>query len=323
MKKLYKFLGLLIVILSLFFVVGCKEPKPKLTEEEIKQNQIIEDFLVMNLISFAEGDDKNNVYNDISLVTNIESYQIFWSSNNKAIVINGNKGNINPSNLEDITVTLTATIIVREDLFKDVSFNLVVKKQEQIRVYRRVTLDLNGGTLKQSETVIILEDGMILELIEDPVKEGYNFIGWTLNGIPYDFSKGVYEDITLVAQYEKIEETYYTVILDPNGGTLPMGCPDTQQILMGNVFKAPADTPTKDGYTFVEWRLNGVKYDFTQPITSNITLVAEYVINSGTIYKLTLPSGVTADVLDPNNVAAETDITLNVASFWKRCCCLY
>jgi uncharacterized protein YcfL len=77
MKKLYKFLGLLIVILSLFFVVGCKEPKPKLTEEEIKQNQIIEDFLVMNLISFAEGDDKNNVYNDISLVTNIESYQIF------------------------------------------------------------------------------------------------------------------------------------------------------------------------------------------------------------------------------------------------------
>ena len=313
MKKLYKFLGLLIVILSLFFVVGCKDTKHKLTEEEIKQNQIIEDFLAMNLIYFAEGDDKNNVYNDISLVTNIESYRIFWSSNNKAIVINGNKGNINPSNLEDITVALTATIIVREDLFKDVSFNLVVKKQEQIRVYSRVTLDLNGGTLNNSETVIILEDGMILELIEDPVKEGYNFIGWTLNGIPYDFSKGVYEDITLIAQYEKIEETYYTVILDPNGGTLPMGCPDTQQILMGNVFKAPADTPTKDGYTFVEWRLNGVKYDFTQPITSNITLVAEYVINSGTIYKLTLPSGVTADVLDPNNVAAGTDITLNVS----------
>jgi|GEM_PF-1195988 len=34
--------------------------------------------------------------------------------------------------------------------------------------------------------------------------------------------------------------------------------------------------PTKNGYKFIEWRLNGVAYDFSTPVTGNITLRAHW-----------------------------------------------
>jgi uncharacterized repeat protein (TIGR02543 family) len=78
------------------------------------------------------------------------------------------------------------------------------------------------------------------------------------------------------------------------------------------VFNNPG-TPTRNGYTFIEWRLNGVKYNFATPVTGNITLVAEYSINEPGNYKLTLPSGVTSDAVNPNSIPAGTDITLTVS----------
>jgi endonuclease I len=78
------------------------------------------------------------------------------------------------------------------------------------------------------------------------------------------------------------------------------------------VFNNPG-TPNRNGYTFIEWRLNGVKYNFATPVTGNITLVAEYSINEPGNYKLTLPSGVTSDAVNPNSIPAGTDITLTVS----------
>lgn len=47
----------------------------------------------------------------------------------------------------------------------------------------------------------------------------------------------------------------------------------TQEVSSGNKATKPAD-PTKAGYTFVKWQLNGSDYDFSSAVNSNITLNA-------------------------------------------------
>lgn len=65
--------------------------------------------------------------------------------------------------------------------------------------------------------------------------------------------------------------------------------------------------PVKVGYTFIEWQLDGVKYDFDTPVTDDITLVAKYEINK---YSLTLPDGVTSDQTSP--IEHGTEVTLDI-----------
>ena len=98
-----------------------------------------------------------------------------------------------------------------------------------------------------------------------PTKEGY-IVEWQLDGEKYDFSKKVEKDITLVAVWKQ----NYTVTFDAKGGK---PTPDAQKVVKDGTATAPTD-PTKKGYTFVEWQLDGAKYDFGMKVTENITLVA-------------------------------------------------
>jgi len=76
----------------------------------------------------------------------------------------------------------------------------------------------------------------------------------------------------------------YTVKFDSQGGT-PVA---SQTVKSGAKAKEPVD-PTKSGYTFIEWTLNGVKYDFNKAVKSNITLVASWKKNTVTYYKYRKP----------------------------------
>lgn len=49
----------------------------------------------------------------------------------------------------------------------------------------------------------------------------------------------------------------------------------TQTVTDGGLATAPAE-PSKDGYRFVAWTLNGKAYDFKTPVTSDLTLVASF-----------------------------------------------
>ncbi len=64
----------------------------------------------------------------------------------------------------------------------------------------------------------------------------------------------------------------HTVTFDAQGGT-PV--PETQYVEDGEKATKPTD-PTKAGYTFAGWALNGEPYDFTDPVTSDIKLVAQW-----------------------------------------------
>lgn len=78
-----------------------------------------------------------------------------------------------------------------------------------------------------------------------------------------------------------------TVTFDTNGGsTIP-----SEQVVIGQKISAPS-TPSKAGYVFDDWYLNGEPFDFSRPITEDITLVAgwetyeviEYIESTGTQY---------------------------------------
>lgn len=71
------------------------------------------------------------------------------------------------------------------------------------------------------------------------------------------------------------EPTYYTVTFDTGGGT-PI--PPTQRVEVGSMATAPTPNPTKTGYAFLFWHLNGANtaYNFQTPISNNITLQAKW-----------------------------------------------
>ncbi|QWB96289.1 InlB B-repeat-containing protein [Mycoplasmatota bacterium] len=74
----------------------------------------------------------------------------------------------------------------------------------------------------------------------------------------------------------------YTVTFDTEGGSIIQ----SQEIKEDDFAEIP-DTPLKDGYSFVEWQLNGQTYNFQQPVTSHITLVAvwEYLLFDNPVWE--------------------------------------
>ena len=133
-----------------------------------------------------------------------------------------------------------------------------------------VTLDAKGGTPTPDAQMVVKDDKATEPTA--PTREGYTFVEWQLDGKKYDFSTKVTKDITLVAVWK---ENTYTVTFDAKGGT---PAPNAQTVKEGKAATAPT-APTKKGYTFVEWQLDGAKYDFSTPVTKDITLVAVWKQN--------------------------------------------
>jgi uncharacterized repeat protein (TIGR02543 family) len=132
-----------------------------------------------------------------------------------------------------------------------------------------VTFDSGGGTSVPSQTVEI--DGTVT-VPADPVRQGYTFVFWHLKGAvtAYDFNTPVNSDITLVAKWDEI---FYTVTFDSDGGTSVQ----SQTVRSDDTVTVPAN-PERQGYTFVFWYLEdaATAYDFSTPVSSDITLVAKW-----------------------------------------------
>lgn len=124
----------------------------------------------------------------------------------------------------------------------------------------------------KSIAAIEIEGGKFITKPEDPVREGYIFVGWEVDGELFDFSKEVNGNVNLVARWQKIEpdKVYYTVMFNTDGGST-IG---NQVIEENNMATRPMDDPVKEGFTFVGWQLDGVDFDFNTPITGDITITA-------------------------------------------------
>lgn len=168
------------------------------------------------------------------------------------------------------------------------------KTPDPTPVTHTVTFDADDGGAPVKVAVV---DGETVGKPADPVRDGYTFAGWALDGEPYNFDTPVTGDITLTAQWEKLAE--YTVTFDTQGGeSIP-----AQTVTDGGYALEPPH-PTRDGYTFIGWQLDGRDYDFSTPVTGDITLTAVWEENEP-------PAPVEHTVtVNPNNGAPATTHTV-------------
>jgi hypothetical protein len=210
-----RILQLIFLIITGFVMVACEE-KP--TEQELNEQALIEVFLAADLITYANDDSINNVNNDITLLKAIslpndtEQINIFWESSDiEVIKIQNNFGIVTLID-QSQSVTLKATLLISDTVFKVREFNLIVKPKP-LSLMHTVTLDLDGGMINgQINLTYSIEHGDTMPVPPNPVKNEYTVISWQLDELDYDFSTVVETDITLVAKYENIDEHNFDII---------------------------------------------------------------------------------------------------------------
>ena len=138
-----------------------------------------------------------------------------------------------------------------------------------------ITYELNGGTNDSHNPNYFTYESEEISL-EEPIKEGYTFIGWTsedyetptLNAIisPKSFGNKVF-----TANWSA---NHYKITYDENGGD--MLSDNSQVVEYGADYTLK--TPTKTGYDFVGWEYKGKIVDISGKwnIATNCTFVAKW-----------------------------------------------
>lgn len=139
-----------------------------------------------------------------------------------------------------------------------------------------------------------------------PLKSGYEFVGWFSDvelTSAYTFSTMPAQNITLYAKWDVYAGETYSVQFDVNGGSPSI---DSQVIPENSTAVEPTD-PTKEGYRFVEWQLDGEPFNFATPITGDITLIALWIQQFTVTFDVDGGSAVTAQVVDSGSLASQPD----------------
>ena len=137
-----------------------------------------------------------------------------------------------------------------------------------------VIFDFNGGA--STNYVISIPNGVkIDEPIEQPNKAGYVFKYWALStnlNQEYNWNAEITNNIVIEAVWQEIGNNY-VVTFDLNGG---VGAFNTQVLVANGSTVSRPTSPSKVGYTFAGWAPEGQAsyYNFSTPVTSDITLVA-------------------------------------------------
>ena len=123
-------------------------------------------------------------------------------------------------------------------------------------------VDWNDAVLK----TVKVKSGESADPPKDPTREGYIFTGWR------NSFTNVKEDVTIYAQYEKVDSSaaQHTVVFYDWDDTILY----IQKVDDGGSVIIP-QTPTREGYTFVEWR------PLPDKITKDTDIYAIYAAGTG------------------------------------------
>ena len=130
-----------------------------------------------------------------------------------------------------------------------------------------ITFVTNGGL--EVEPIEVLY-GTSLSEFPTTSREGFYFNYWATDESlehPYVLETVVEDDFTLYASWSQ----EVIVTFDTDGGSYL----DPVSLPQGSKLDKPYN-PTKEGYEFVCWKLNGSEFNFDNPITESITLVATW-----------------------------------------------
>ncbi len=143
---------------------------------------------------------------------------------------------------------------------KDSSFTYTMTASEHQSLEAKIKRNEHQVTFdSQSDSVIEKQKeyyGKTISKPEDPVKDGYDFLGWYKKDTEeqWNFEKDVMpdEDVSLYAKWEIHKDT---VIFDANGGVFKDGKAE-KAILnqeVGSHIKELEEQPTREGYKFDGW----------------------------------------------------------------------
>lgn len=126
-----------------------------------------------------------------------------------------------------------------------------------------------NGKVLDTQTI---EYGKLATSILPPVQIGFTFEGWFANEsytIGFDFTTPIQKETTIYGKFTPV--ITYTVTFETETEIT------TETVNKNGNVNEPS-TPTKQGYTFVGWFVENKQFDFTTPITEDITLVAKFEI---------------------------------------------
>ena len=158
------------------------------------------------------------------------------------------------------------------DFKTSVTGNITLRAKWEKVVQYTVTFNKDNGTSNEIQKVT---SGEKVSKPNNPTKTGARFEEWLYNNKAFDFNTPITSDITLTARYINLQK--FTVTFNSNGGTNVT----SQSVYDGDKATKPSN-PTKDDNDFVEWQLNGSKYDFNKAVTGDITLTAKWTEKSHT-----------------------------------------
>ena len=175
----------------------------------------------------------------------------------------------------------TANITTNDALSFDIS-NKDFKNYIDSSYY--VKYDANGGRGKEMLLSVFSVNGEYALSPNEYVRDGYTFIGWSL--VKND-SANVYTDQDVVSNianggelvvlYAQWTNNKYKVLFDANGGSVSI---KETTVMYDNPY-GELPTPTRTGYTFNGWTLDGqiVYKSTTVKQLENKTMVAKWVAN--------------------------------------------
>ena len=142
------------------------------------------------------------------------------------------------------------------------------------------------GCKEKTYTVTFMDEGKLLESVkikkgdtisklEHPKKDGYLFVTWLKDGVEYNDSNQITEDITLTASWTKEPKLIVNHTVTFNYGNELR----TQTIADGDVAVKPENDPQKDKHVFLGWFVGDTEYDFDTPVTKDIVLIAKFKKN--------------------------------------------
>ena len=126
----------------------------------------------------------------------------------------------------------------------------------------------NNGELLSSFEVA---SGGNINNIDEPSMDGYIFVSLLKDGLIYDKSSPIYEDMTLEASFVKVPEitNNYTISFDFGDEV------KTQTVKEGDKVIKPVD-PKKNKYKFLGWYIDNELYDFNTEVYSDMMLKAKW-----------------------------------------------